>query len=208
MFLIIAGLWLWVFVPSWYKRSQERQTEKTVVRGIKFEINSLKTSKNVARPITRNAEKFHRLNATKRLFGALIFISIFGALCSAYATSMTPLYWAAFAVCTLVAAFSALAIVAASRQIRVLLTSANRARSAVFSEISQVSREASAMEQSQQNDSRSWQRNPLPAPRQRNGAIEQAVLADVVAIESGESKKKTLSQIELDDILKRRRANG
>ena len=208
MFLIIAGLWLWVFVPTWYKRSQERQTEKTVVRGIKSEINSVKSQKNISRPITQNAEKFHRLNSTKRLFSALIAVATVGAICTAFLSTTTPLYWVAFAASVLVAVFSWLAVAAANQQIRLLVTRSNRARSAIFSEISQLELEQEASQQPEEIDPRAWIRNPLPAPRERIGEISQTVLADVVAIDKVESKKKTLSQSELDDILKRRRANG
>lgn len=208
MFLIIAGLWLWVFVPTWFKRSQERQSEKSVVKTIKTEIKSAKSSKNISRLITQNAERFHRLNATKRIFSALIFVSSFAAICTAYLASTAPLYWLLVAASVAVGAASVAVVVAARKQIAVLLTRSNRARSAIYSEISVVERSSSALQQVEEVDPRAWSRNPLPAPRARLGEISKTVLADVVEFEKAETKKKTLSQGELDDILKRRRANG
>jgi len=59
-------------------------------------------------------------------------------------------------------------------------------------------------------DPRAWQRNELPAPLAHLGTLESPQLATVVAFEeirvAVEARK--LSQAELDDILRRRRANG
>ncbi|WP_296630357.1 hypothetical protein [Rhodoluna sp.] len=208
LFLIIAGLWLWVFVPTWFKRSHERQIEKSVVKNIKTEINSVKSQKNISRSITQNAERFYRLNTTKRIFSSLVAIATVVAFCTAYLATTSPLYWVAFAASLAVAAVAMLVAGAARKQIAVLVTRSNRARSAIFSEISHVESSETQNELAFEVDPRAWSRNPLPAPRERIGEISKTVLADVVAIEKVETKKKTLSQDELDDILKRRRANG
>ena len=59
-------------------------------------------------------------------------------------------------------------------------------------------------------EDRSWQRTELPAPIVRLGELEVAKLAEVVQIEPARqsAEVKKLDQKELDEILRRRRANG
>jgi hypothetical protein len=69
---------------------------------------------------------------------------------------------------------------------------------------------AAAVEAKAEIEDRTWQRTELPAPIVRLGELEVAELAEVVQIEparqSAEIRK--LDQKELDEILRRRRANG
>ena len=59
-------------------------------------------------------------------------------------------------------------------------------------------------------DPRSWQRTELPAPRAFEGTLEVAEIAEVVSFEVAREAAvaRKLEQHELDEILRRRRANG
>lgn len=59
-------------------------------------------------------------------------------------------------------------------------------------------------------DPRAWQRNVLPEPLAFKGTLEVAELAEVSSLEAVRENVSTrkLEQSELDEILRRRRANG
>jgi hypothetical protein len=58
--------------------------------------------------------------------------------------------------------------------------------------------------------SRGWQRNELPAPTNFNGTLEVVQLAEVSDLDEARTQvvARKLEQSELDEILRRRRANG
>lgn len=64
--------------------------------------------------------------------------------------------------------------------------------------------------QVEESDPRAWQRNELPEPRAFQGTLEVVELAEVAAIETVReiAAARKLEQSELDEILRRRRANG
>jgi hypothetical protein len=59
-------------------------------------------------------------------------------------------------------------------------------------------------------DSRDWQRNLLPEPTTFNGTLEVVQLAEVATLDEARTQvaARKLEQAELDEILRRRRANG
>jgi hypothetical protein len=60
------------------------------------------------------------------------------------------------------------------------------------------------------SDSRDWERNELPAPTAFNGTLEVVQLAEVATLDDARTQvaARKLEQSELDEILRRRRANG
>jgi len=64
--------------------------------------------------------------------------------------------------------------------------------------------------QVEESDPRAWQRHELPEPRAFKGTLEMVDLAEVASIETVRdiAAARKLEQSELDDILRRRRANG
>jgi hypothetical protein len=62
----------------------------------------------------------------------------------------------------------------------------------------------------EESDPRAWQRNELPEPRAFQGTLEVVELAEVASIETVReiAAARKLEQSELDEILRRRRANG
>jgi hypothetical protein len=59
-------------------------------------------------------------------------------------------------------------------------------------------------------ESREWQRRELPAPTTFNGTLEVVQLAEVATLDEVRTQvaARKLEQSELDEILRRRRANG
>ena len=59
-------------------------------------------------------------------------------------------------------------------------------------------------------DPRAWQRTELPSPRTFEGTLEVVEIAEVVSFEAARETvvARKLEQHELDEILRRRRANG
>jgi hypothetical protein len=57
---------------------------------------------------------------------------------------------------------------------------------------------------------RAWERTLLPEPRLNQGTLEVVEFAEVVSLETAREEVATrrLEQHELDEILRRRRANG
>ena len=60
------------------------------------------------------------------------------------------------------------------------------------------------------HDSRGWQRNELPEPKSFNGTLEVVELAEVSTLDELRTQvaARKLEQSELDEILRRRRANS
>lgn len=211
MFLIIAGLWLWVFIPSWFKRSQERQTSKTSKREVRREVK-LARANTPRSAISNLAERNYRLSMTQRIFSAIAFFAFAASIASIFLAVSQIFYW----IVTLV--FSAIFIVslavarAAKRKNIDVLAKASKSRSNVFASASNSLRyqDVDSSIAGSPVDTRAWEANRLPAPRQRIGELEMPTLAEVVEIEERVIKKSqtTLDSTALDEILRRRRANG
>jgi hypothetical protein len=79
-----------------------------------------------------------------------------------------------------------------------------------FASLARDYAESVASERASEIDARAWQRNELPEQRFHQGTLEVVEIAEVVSLESArvEVEAKRLEQHELDEILRRRRANG
>jgi hypothetical protein len=69
---------------------------------------------------------------------------------------------------------------------------------------------AGELEEQAPVDERAWERTELPAPKTFQGRLEVVELAEVTSMDEVRSKvvARKLEQHELDEILRRRRANG
>jgi hypothetical protein len=211
MFLIIAGLWLWVFIPSWFKRSHERQAHKTSKRQVRREVKMSRSSVQKS-AISNLAERNYRLAMTQRIFSTIAFFSFATSIASIFLAVSQIFYW--IVTLTFSAIFVAsLAIVrSAKRKSLEVLALASKSRANVFASVSNSLRyeEQQGFIAGNPVDTRAWEANRLPAPRQRIGELEMPTLAEVVEIEERVIKKSqpTLDSTALDEILRRRRANG
>lgn len=211
MFLIIAGLWVWVFVPSWFKRSEEKQAERATGRRVRGEIKAVKKESSRA-PISAIAEQNFRLSMTRRVSSTVAFFAFGLASASIFLAVSQFFYWIVTFVFSAIF-FASLSVArAAKRRSREVLTRSSKTRSAMYaasslnSSLSYESAEKAGMPV----DTRSWEAQQLPAPRQRIGELQTLTLAEVVDLDARSVNKPaaTLDSNALDEILRRRRANG
>ena len=211
MLLIIAGLWVGVFVPSWFRRSQLRQVERKSSQSLRGEI------KNIRQPIIPGsrislAQQSFRLQLTQTVSSSVAVFAFLGAIWTIFA-AVSQIFYIFFS-----GGFLAIFIVsvalsrAAKRKNRGILTRAAKNRAGMFSSAANSSITAEFIGDTAENpvNKRSWEPNALPAPRQRIGELTMQSLAEVVEIENRVAKNATaeLDSTALDEILRRRRANG
>ena len=211
MLLIIAGLWVGVFVPSWFRRSQLRQVERKSSQSLRGEI------KNIRQPIIPGsrislAQQNFRLQLTQTISSSVAVFAFLGAIWTIFA-AVSQIFYIFFS-----GGFLAIFIVsvalsrAARRKNRGILTRAAKNRAGMFSSAANSSMTAEFIGDTAENpvNKRAWEPNALPAPRQRIGELTMQSLAEVVEIENRVAKNATaeLDSTALDEILRRRRANG
>jgi hypothetical protein len=211
MFLIIAGLWVWVFVPTWFKRSQEKQLEKTSSVATRTEIRNVKATSTKS-SISKLAERNYRLTMTQRFFTGLAFFA-FAATISSIFMAVSQIFYLIFsAVFSVIFITSVVLVRVAKRKNAAIIIAATRNRSSLYASVSNALKSQSVEGSIAGNpvDKRAWEPNKLPAPRQRIGELEMPTLAEVVEIEERvvKNSQATLDSTALDEILRRRRANG
>jgi hypothetical protein len=211
MFLIIAGLWLWVFIPSWFKRSQERQASKTSTRQVRREVRVARAT-TPRSAISNLAERNYRLSMTQRFFSSIAFFAFAASIASIFLAVSQIFYLIFSAVFSAIFITSVVLVRVAKRKNAAIIIAATRNRSSLYASVSNALKSQSVEGSIAGNpvDKRAWEPNKLPAPRQRIGELEMPTLAEVVEIEERVVKKShaTLDSTALDEILRRRRANG
>ncbi len=211
MFLIIAGLWVWVFVPTWFKRSQEKQLEKTSSIESRTEIKSVKAASTKS-SISKLAERNYRLTMTQRFFTGLAFFAFASAISSIFMAVSQIFYLIFSAVFSAIFITSVVIVRAAKKKNAAIIIAATQNRSSLYASVSHALKSQGVEGSIAGNpvDKRAWEPNRLPDPRQRIGELEMPTLAEVVEIENRSIKKSnaTLDSTALDEILRRRRANG
>ncbi|MEY3677230.1 MAG: hypothetical protein RL351_457 [Actinomycetota bacterium] len=211
MFLIIAGLWLWVFIPSWFKRSQERQVAKPISRELRQQAQGAQSTGGRS-PISNLAERNIRLSMTNKIFSTIALFSLATSIASIFLAVSQIFYWIVTFIFSVVFVTSWTIARAAKRKNLDVLAAASKRRSNVYASVANSLRyqDAESSIAGIPVDTRAWEANRLPAPRQRIGELELPTLAEVVEIEERVIKKSqaTLDSTALDEILRRRRANG
>lgn len=193
VFLVIAGLWLWVFVPSWFKRSEERSELKRTV-------------------ISTIDPRQRRLRTTRWVFGSLSISSLLGVSATIFLAFSENFFWIVTSLFGAIFLGSTLIFRAAVMRQNELSFKNSRTRSSRKSHSQKVNLDEQIRDLISKNpaDTRDWEPTPLPAPRQRIGELETPTLAEVVEIEDRVVKNPPalLDSTALDEILRRRRANG
>jgi hypothetical protein len=211
MFLIIAGLWVWVFVPSWFKRSEDRQTQRATTQKVRGEIRRAKNAPG-ASTISGIAEQNFRLTVTRRISTTIAFFAFVASIASIFAAVSQIFYWIVTFIFSTIFAVSFAIARAAKKKSQGLLTSAARSRSSIYAASASATRGLyqEGVIAGSPVDTRDWEPNPLPAPKQRIGELETPTLAEVVEMDVRATKNAavTLDSTALDEILRRRRANG
>ena len=186
--VIVAVIWLLVFVPGYTQRSQITETSKYVIQQQReFDRKT---------PMTKD-EQLRRLVNTQRGFSVLFGLFVLGAIAlwitSVSNQSLLPLA----AVVSMLALGSLLVSRAAANQAAKLAGALHARRLEVRSKASKALSHAS--------DRREWTPNPLPAPLASlpKPEPEIAPMAEVIQISQ---PKRVLTGSEIDQILARRRA--
>ena len=186
--VIVAVIWLLVFVPGYTQRSQITETSKYVIQQQReFDRKT---------PMTKD-EQLRRLVNTQRGFSVLFGLFVLGAIAlwitSVSNQSLLPLA----AVVSMLALGFLLVSRAAANQAAKLAGALHARRLEVRSKASKALSHAS--------DRREWTPNPLPAPLASlpKAEPEVAPMAEVIQISQ---PKRVLTGSEIDQILARRRA--
>lgn len=186
--VIVAVIWLLVFVPGYTQRSQITETSKYVIQQQReFDRKT---------PMTKD-EQLRRLVNTQRGFSVLFGLFVLGAIAlwitSVSNQSLLPLA----AVVSMLALGFLLVSRAAANQAAKLAGALHARRLEVRSKASKALSHAS--------DRREWTPNPLPAPLASlpKAEPEIAPMAEVIQISQ---PKRVLTGSEIDQILARRRA--
>ena len=221
MLAALAAVWFLMFLPSWMSRTSEREKnreELAVVRQNQAETVA-RLSKSEQQRVANSASKALLLKRVT-LFVGLPAIAVLSWTLAILATNPELLIWSiASAVVATAAIFvnrlaqrSYLGALDSSRVIR----SRAAQRRATVSLPDRNKQPAASKEAAENRDPRAWSAPGLPRPLYRgsDGAIEQVAFAEVVEIKSASADEtaveteQTLAGAALDEILKRRRANG
>ena len=186
--VIVAVIWLLVFVPGYTQRSQITETAKYVIQQQRESDRKIPMSKD---------EQLRRLINTQRGFSVLFGLFVLGAIALWVAAvpnqSLLPLAAVALAL----ALGSLLVSRAAANQAAKLAGELHARRLEVRSKASKAL--------SNSVDRREWTPNPLPAPLASlpKAEPEAAPMAEVIQLSQ---PKRVLTGSEIDQILARRRA--
>ena len=210
MMLVIAGLFVLVFIPSWFQnrvaRSHSRQGAAEWRRQVK-EIESSSTAP-AASKLRLAANQGRRLTITKNTMSVLAILAFAGSATSAFFALQTPLLFVASGVGLLVAMFMLLVAIKASSEIRKLLIKVALSKTEMTASLARTWQEPVLPSVLAESDPRAWTPNPLPSPayRSRIGELEVPNVASVTEI--NHSGKNFDTQDEINKILRRRRATA
>lgn len=187
--ILIAVVWLLVFVPGWTKRSEHKQVTSSISRVVRAE----KSTRNPS-----SEDRIGRLFVTMRSFSLLAAILMVGAVSSWLLLPASLLNTGLAGLLVIFAVASFIIRLAAKRQLRSLVVQLNAKR--------QVDRERVIKEVTNQtNMIREWTPNPIPAPLNLDRAGE-LLTPDAEVIELKTAAKKEFDTQDLNAILRRRRA--
>jgi hypothetical protein len=185
--LVLAVLWLVIFVPGLSKRSQLKEASHIAHSEIRRQREMTKVTPQ---------DQLRRLINTQRAFSALFGLFALLTVSSAVSSALESAWWLAFWPALVLTLFFLFVQRAAGTRANRLATSLHRSRQSV---------RHSAQRHAPKNQvSREWMPNHLPSPMKSSTEGEMLEpIAQVIAI----AKPKTLmSSAEIDAILARRRA--
>ena len=221
MLAALAAVWFLMFLPSWMSRSSEREKsreELAVVRQHQAEALARLSSSNQQRA----AKYANRALLIKR--GSLVFgvpaIAVMSWTLAILTTNPEVLIWTVASALVATAAILVNRIAhnaylgALDSSLSIRSRAAQRRANVALPDRNQKSTETEKT--ADPRDPRAWSAPGLPRPLYKgsDGSIEQVKFAEVVEIKSAgadEAESETeqfLAGAALDEILKRRRANG
>jgi hypothetical protein len=210
MMLVIAGLFVVVFIPSWFQNRVDRAHDRQGAAEWRKQVKQVKSSAiaPTASKLRLAAEASRRLTNTKNTMSVLAVLSFSGSATSAFFALQTPLLFVATGVGLLVGLFTLLVAIKASSEIRKLLIRVALSKTEMTANLARTWTEPVLASDLAESDPRAWTPNPLPSPayRSRIGELEIPNVASVTEI--NQSGKNFDTQEEINKILRRRRATA
>ena len=210
MILVIAALWVIVFIPSWFQNKLNHQRKRALGSDLRSQAKETRVSMN--RPamskLRIEAVRGRKLSRTKNLMTALAMFFLLATTASVFFATQFPLLWIAMGFSLLVGISASLVSIKATNELKKLQVRIASAQSESTSRLANSWQEISTHKVESFVDSRAWTPNPLPSPayQSRIGELEIQKLASVTEITQQVEIFDT--QDEINKILRRRRATG
>ena len=210
MMLVIAGLFVLVFIPSWFQNRVDRADSRQGVAAWRKQVKEVKSYSPApaASQLRLAADQGRRLSMTKNTMSVLAVLGFSGSATSAFFALQTPLLFVATGAGLLVGLFTLLVAIKASSEIRKLLIRVALSKTEMTANLARSWKEPVLASVLAESDPRAWTPNPLPSPayRSRIGELEIPNVATVTEI--NHSGKNFDTQDEINKILRKRRATA
>ena len=206
--LVIAGLWVVVFIPSWFQNRVDRAHSRQGAAEVRKQVKEVKSSTQVSSKLRLAADRARRLAKTKNTVSVLAVLAFLGSATSAFFALQNPLLFVATGFGLLVGMFTLLVAIKASSEIRKLLIEVAMSKTEMTVNLANSWKEPVLSSIGAESDPRAWTPNPLPSPtyRSRIGELEMPNVATVTEI--NHSGKNFDTQDEINKILRKRRATA
>jgi hypothetical protein len=210
MMLVIAGLFVLVFIPSWFQNRVDRADSRQGAAEWRKQVKEVKSYSPApaASQLRLAADQGRRLSMTKNTMSVLAVLGFSGSATSAFFALQTPLLFVATGAGLLVGLFTLLVAIKASSEIRKLLIRVALSKTEMTANLARSWKEPVLASVLAESDPRAWTPNPLPSPayRSRIGELEIPNVATVTEI--NHSGKNFDTQDEINKILRKRRATA
>lgn len=210
MMLVIAVLWVVVFIPSWFQNRVDAEQNARESKVLTPRVNDTKLSVNapVASKLRLATERSRKLRRTKNTMSVMATLFILGSVTLAFFAFQTPLLFVAIGFGMLVGLFALLVAIKASSELNKTLIRVAQSKTELTASLAKSWREAILPSIYAESDSRAWTPNPLPSPayKSRIGELEIPNVASVTEI--NDSRKNFDTQKQINTILKKRRASA
>ena len=210
MMLVIAVLWVVVFIPSWFQNKVDAEQNARESNVLRPRVNETKLSMNVpvASKLRLATERSRKLRRTKNTMSVMATLCILGSVTLAFFVFQNPIFFVLMGFGMLVGLFALLVAIKASGELDKTLTRVAKSKTELTASLAKTWREAILPSIDAESDSRAWTPNPLPSPayKSRIGELEIPNVASVTEISN--SRKNFDTQKEINTILKKRRATA
>ena len=208
--LVIAGLFVLVYIPSWFQNRVDRADSRQGAAAWRKQVKEVKSYSPApaASKLRLAADQGRRLSLTKNTMSVLAVLGFSGSATSAFFALQTPLLFVATGAGLLVGLFTLLVAIKASSEIRKLLIRVALSKTEMTANLARSWKEPVLASVLAESDPRAWTPNPLPSPayKSRIGELEIPNVATVTEI--NHSGKNFDTQDEINKILRKRRATA
>ncbi len=206
--LVIAGLWVVVFIPSWFQNRNDQARGRQGAAEVRKQVQEVKSSTPIGSKLRLAADRVRRLSKTKNTMSVLAFLALSGSATSAFFALQTPLLFVASGFGLLVGIFTLLVAIKASSEIRKLLIGVAMSKTEMTFNLANSWKEPVLASIGGDSNPRAWTPNPLPSPtyRSRIGELEMPKVATVTEI--NHLGKNFDTQDQINKILRKRRATA